>query len=114
MRAIGELEDRGCEAAGYRLSGEVLDHICCQHLYGQDRMLIIWPSEQHAIVVLVSAHDRGGSDVYAHLLEVLDVAMPATERDKPPCCDDEGQPPVDFDGATAIADAVDQRRRRRR
>jgi len=47
-------------------------------------------------------------------LEVLDVAMPATEREKPPCCDEEGQPPVDSDGATALVAAVDQRRRRRR
>ena len=77
-------------------------------------MLTVWPSKEHAIVVLVAAHDRSGSDVYAHLLEVLDVAMPAAERDKPPCCDEESQPPVDSVGATAIVAAVDQRRRRRR
>ena len=77
-------------------------------------MLTVWPSEQHAIVILVAAHDRDGSDVYALLLGVLDVAMAATEKDKPPCCDEEGQPPVDSAGATAIVAAVDQRRRRRR
>lgn len=77
-------------------------------------MLTVWPSKQHAIVILVAAHARGGSDVYAYLLDVLDVAMAATERQKPPCCDEEGQPPVDSAGATAIVAAVDQRRRRRR
>lgn len=29
---------RGCEEAGYRLAGTPLDHICCRHLYGTDRM----------------------------------------------------------------------------
>ena len=65
-------------------------------------------------MILVAAHDRGGSDAYAHLLDVLDVAMAATEKGKPSCCDEEGHPPVDSAGAMAIFAAVDQRRRRRR
>ncbi len=35
---------RGCEEAGYRLAGAPLDHICCRHLYGNDRMLTAWPA----------------------------------------------------------------------
>jgi hypothetical protein len=35
------VETLGCVAAGYRLAGEDLDRICCQHLYARDRMLML-------------------------------------------------------------------------
>ena len=87
MRTIGELEDRGCEAAGYRLSGDVVDHVCCRHLYGEDRMLIAWPARDQAIVVLVERHDRSTADVYLQLLAALTITALGEERERPPCCD---------------------------
>jgi hypothetical protein len=36
--------------------------------------------------------------------------MPADEREKPSCCDEEGSPPVDEEAAEAIADAGESRR----
>lgn len=114
MRTIGELEDRGCEAAGYRLSGDLVEHICCRHLYGQDRMLIAWPAKDYAIVILVAPHDRSGGDVYGQLLDALELTVTAEEREKPPCCDEKGRPPTDSDVATQIADAVERRVRTRR
>lgn len=114
LRTIGELEDRGCEAAGYRLSGREVDHICCRHLYGDDRMLTVWPDEERTIVILVAPHDGTGSDVYSELLDALEVDMPQDVRDKPACCDAEGEPPTDPEAANAIADAVGRHSRTRR
>lgn len=114
VRTIGELEDRGCEAAGYRLSGAVFDHVCCRHLYGQDRMLVAWPAVDHAIVVLVGRHDGSGSNVYAELLAALGITAPSAARDKPPCCDDEGDPPAHSGVAMDIAEAVERWARTRR
>jgi hypothetical protein len=109
LRTIGELEDRGCEAAGYRLAGDQLDHVCCRHLHGSDRLLTVWPGQEQAIVVLVAPHTRSRGGVYDQLLDALDIEMPADEREKPPCCDEVGEPPVD--AAAAIAEAVDNRTR---
>lgn len=114
LRTIGELENRGCEAAGYRLAGDELDHICCRHLYGEDRLLTVWPSDEHAVVIVVAPHLGSAGGVYDQLVEALGIEMPASERAKPPCCDEEGEPPVDAEVANAIADAVEQSARRRR
>ena len=91
----------------------MLDHICSRHLYADDRMLVAWLAEDHAVVLAVGRHDRSSNDVYALLLESLELEVPDDAREKPPCCDDDGMPPVDTGIAGAIADAVDQRRRRR-
>lgn len=72
-------------AAGYRLAGEVLDHVCCRHLYGVDRMLTVWPAIDHAVVIAVGHHDESAQDVYAALLEALELDVLADEREKPPC-----------------------------
>lgn len=42
--------------------------MCCRHLYGDDRLLTVWPDDDNAIVILVAAHDRGPSDVYDQVL----------------------------------------------
>ena len=86
-------EDRGCEAArllaiGHRLSGEVIDHVCCRHCNGRDRMLLTWRDKDHAHRVLVAGHDGSGVDAYGRLLEALAVTA-AEGREKPQCCDDE-------------------------
>ena len=105
---------RGCEAGGYRLAGVVLSHLCCRHLYATDRMIIAWPAADHAVVIAVSPHDRSDSDVYVTLLVALDRDVPAAEREKPPCCDEEGLPPVDPESASEIADALQRLARVRR
>jgi hypothetical protein len=108
------LRARGCEVAGYRLAGAVLDHVCCRHLFGDDRMLTAWLAEDHAIVVLVARHDETANDVYRQLLDALDVGVADDERDKPPCCDESGEPPADEDVALVVADAVERALRRGR
>ena len=107
---------RGCEAAGYRLAGEDLDRLCARHLYGSDRLITAWLTEDHAVVVTIGPHDRSAGDVYELLLLALDAELPTEERSKPPCCDDDGKPPADPQAAESIADAVDTiaRARRRR
>jgi len=81
--------------------------VCCRDLYGQDRMLIAWPANDQAIVVLVGRHDGPRADVYGQLLLALAITALDEERDKPPCCD-EGDPPTDDDVASDIAEAVER------
>lgn len=105
---------RGCAAAGYRLAGQALDHVCCRHLRAEDRMLTVWPALDHAVVIAVGPHDCSVTDVYDGLLAALAIVVPIAERSKPPCCDEAGEPPADRDRAVAIADAVDALGRGRR
>lgn len=78
-------------------------------------MLTVWPAEDHAIVIAIGPHDASTDDVYADLLDALELDIPDAERTKPPCCDDaEGPPPADEAIATRIADAIDHRARRSR
>lgn len=105
---------RGCAAAGYRLAGERLDHMCARHLYGTDRMITVWLDDDHAVVVAIGPHDGSAVDVYKLLLDALGADVPEAEREKPPCCDDEGKPPADHDTAETIADSIDNLARRRR
>jgi hypothetical protein len=106
------MEERGCEAAGYRLAGAAVEHVCCRHLYGSDRVLTVWPAEDRAVVLLVGPHSGRAGDVYLELLDALGVDVPADEREKPSCCDDEGVPPVEEVVAEAIAEAVERSARR--
>ena len=96
----------GCKQAGYRLAGAPLDHVCCRHLYGSDRLLTAWPAPEHAVILAVGRHDRSALDVYELLLAAVAVAVPAEERTKPPCCDELGEPPADAQVAQALAAAV--------
>lgn len=101
-------------AAGYRLAGAVLDHICSRHLYGDDRMLIAWPANDRAIVIAIGPHDQSTDDVYDVLLDHLGLEAVETEREKPPCCDHEGRPPADPNVASDIVDAIECHCRARR
>ena len=88
------LERVGCDAAGYRLSGDALDKLCVIHLWGRWRLVLAFPEPGVAAVVDIGEHidhDRR-RDVYARLYEALDVDPPAEPRDKPPCCDESGPP----------------------
>ena len=77
-------------------------------------MLTAWPAQDHAIVILVGRHDGTANDVYRQLLDALQVGVADDERDKPPCCDESGEPPAAEDVARVIADAVERGRRRGR
>ena len=112
--AMADLRDRGCAAAGYRLAGAVLDHVCCRYLRRDDRMLTVWPAEDHAIVLAIGRHDASTENVYAVLLDALDLDIADAERTKPLCCDQQGRPPADSEIATLVADTIERRARRGR
>ncbi len=57
----------------------------------------------------LSPHTNAAGDVYVQLLGALGIEIPADEREKPSCCDEEGSPPVDVEAAEAIVDAVESR-----
>jgi len=114
LRVLGELQDRGCEAGGYRLTGEHLEHVCCRHLYGSDRLLTVWPEPERVVVILVGPHSNATGDVYDQVLDALGLETPDDEREKPACCDEEGSPPTDVEAAETIADAVESRARQAR
>ena len=105
---------RGCQEAGYRLAGAPLDHVCCRHLYGNDRILTAWPAADSVVILAVGPHDRSAQDIYELLLAAIEVAVPAQERSKPPCCDELGEPPADVALAQALALAVSALAPRRR
>ncbi|HZQ27760.1 MAG TPA: hypothetical protein VFA94_08680 [Acidimicrobiales bacterium] len=84
LRVLGEITDRGCDAAGYRLAGADLDHVCCRRLYSSDRMPTVWRADDCAVVVLVGPHSRKAGDVYDQLLNALGADIPADEREKAP------------------------------
>lgn len=114
LRVVVEIENQGCRAAGNRLTGDQLDHICCRHLYRNDRMLIMWPAKDRAVVVSIAPHDRGVSDVYDMVIEALGLAPSEEERTKPPCCDTaDGRPPVDEELVDVVAGALREVARRR-
>jgi len=73
----------------------VLGQLCCRHLYATDRMITAWPAADHAVVIAISPHDRSDNNIYTTLLVAIDRDVPAEERDKPRCCDEEGLPPVE-------------------
>lgn len=97
--AVMRLATEGCEAGDYRLSGEGVDHICSLQLYGQHRALVCFPDNESVVVLLVGEHrDRDPElDVYRDLYRLLELPEPSTKRNKPPCCDETGEPPIDSD-----------------
>lgn len=117
--ALVALERSGCEGAGYRLSGEAVHRLCVVHLHGTWRLRLAFPEPDVAVVIDVGehlAHDPR-RDIYARLYEVLALAPSAELRSKPPCCDDDGLPPVASEAVEDLVDAyrglMKVRRRRR-
>lgn len=114
-----EMESQGCRAAGYRLQGAGVDHICAVWLTRNHRLVVGFPSAQEVVVLLAGPHDdeRAELDVYRTLYDVLGISDyptgdPLHEQD---CCEDAVLPPVDgelVDRFVAGARALRGRRRR--
>ena len=115
-RVEAELERVGCAAASYRLTGEILEHICVVHLPYDYRMLVAFPSEREVAILLVGRHVRSPVlDVYARLCRALGLQVPSGERTKPPCCEGEkDEPPVDRELVDRFEDGVKRLRRESR
>jgi hypothetical protein len=64
-----DLAARGCASLAYRLSGDLLGHLCVAHLTGPMRVIVAFESAEVAHVVLVGSHDdsRPPLDVYRQL-----------------------------------------------
>jgi mRNA-degrading endonuclease RelE of RelBE toxin-antitoxin system len=96
---LAELRSQGCGALGYRLAGDVVDHLCVKHLRGALRVVVGFVRPTEVVVVLVGPHqdDDPAIDVYAALYRLAGLSQPpADERTKPPCCGEEdGLPPAD-------------------
>lgn len=106
MAAVEALERIGCDAAGYRLSGEGVDRLCVVHLWGAWRLLLAFPEADIAVIIDVGEHlahdpDR---DIYQRLYQAVAMNPPDAARDKPPCCDDAG-PPADEAEVDRLRDA---------
>jgi hypothetical protein len=89
-----ELAAHGCKAAGYRLTGPGVGHICVVHLVDDYRLVSVFPDKSTVVVVLVARHTDSRSDVYRLLYRLLELDVPKQPRTKPPCCEDNGDPPV--------------------
>lgn len=111
--AKAALEQRGCAAADYRLSGEhdELGHICVVHLARDWRVILGFPAPSEVTILLIGRHLRGARSIYRRLYRLLDVSEPPDERKKPPCCGEGGEPPVDAELVERIV-AIAKRMRR--
>jgi hypothetical protein len=110
--AIVRLATEGCKAGDYRLTGDDIEHICSVQIYGRHRILVCFPEEGSVVVLLVGEHlrDSPDLDVYRSLYRALGLPEPSGERTKPPCCNEDGEAPIDSDlldrfrvGAKALA-----------
>jgi len=94
-----DLAARGCAALTYRMSGDLLNHLCVVHLIGTVRVIVAFESAEVAYVILAGNHDdsRPPLDVYQQLYALAGHEPPdQAGRAKPPCCDTEtGEPPAD-------------------
>lgn len=92
---LAELARDGCAALSYRLTGDdPLPQLCVRHLSGQDRVVVAFEGDT-AWVLLVGPHDAEDrrANVYAALYQLAGVTPPEGPRTKPPCCDEDDQPP---------------------
>lgn len=115
--AISRLAYEGCQAAGYALSGpHPWPGLCSVHVEDW-RILVTFPAADEVTVVKIARH-AADSDPYAEVAEELGIPASTTPRTKPPCCQPDGEAPVDETIAARIEDAYarltrkDRRRRR--
>ncbi|MET8451638.1 hypothetical protein [Streptomyces sp. NPDC005209] len=95
---LSELRSQGCRALGYRLTGDVVEHLCVKHLVRALRVVVAFTAKDEATIVIVGPHDDDDphNDVYTLLYELAGLERPPQgERTKPPCCGTEdGLPPL--------------------
>lgn len=112
--ALVKLEAEGCAAGDYRLSGDIVDHICSLQLYGRYRALVCFPDAESVAIVAVAEHLRDDpDDVYGSLYELLEIPEPTEKRTKPPCCGEDDQAPIDPELLDRFRAAATRLRRRR-
>jgi hypothetical protein len=59
-------------------------------------VLTVFEAPERCVLLLVAEHTRSANP-YQLLYAALGIDEPEQPRTKPPCCDSEGQPPVDPD-----------------
>jgi hypothetical protein len=107
---LDDLAARGCDALGYRVTGDTLGRLCVRHLRGAWRGIVAFAEGDVAWVALVGQHtDDPETNVYDLLYAMLATRPePHEKRTKPPCCDDDQRPPLVGD------DIIDRLTRRTR
>lgn len=115
-RIVERLADEGCRAADYALSGPPpWPHLRAVHFDGW-RVVVAFPTEDEVAIVKIARHNPAG-DPYREIAEDLGITVSTGPRTKPPCCDPDGDPPVDpelVDNVRAAFGALTQRERRQR
>ena len=115
-RILERLADEGCKAADYALSGPPpWPHLCAVHFDGW-RVVIAFPTEDEVAIIKIARHNTA-SDPYREIADDLGLPASTEPRTKPPCCDPEGEPPVDaqlVEEVHAAFAALTQRERRQR
>jgi hypothetical protein len=100
---VESLSATGCAALSYRLTGDLVDHVCVRHLRANMRVLVMFENRDAAWVLLVGRHDASAYNIYDLLYEAAGVAAPQGERTKPACCDIESNEPPVLDAANVDA-----------
>lgn len=104
------LRGEGCRAGGYRLVAAAGDDypLCCRHLAYTWRMFTAYPREKRVVIVALDKHDRGHNPA-AGLAEALPSLSTVGRRrsGKPPCCDEEDQPPAMNDELRELLALID-------
>lgn len=92
---LERIRNDGCRSMGYRLTGEIIEHLCVQHLRDNWRVIAGFHSPRRATIILIGQHLEHAPelDVYARLYALAGVERPGGKRTKPPCCDGQGLPP---------------------
>ena len=111
--AIERLANEGCRAADYALSGPPpWAHLCAVHIDGW-RVVVAFPAKDEVTIVKIARHDPS-SDPYREIADDLGLDVSTEPRTKPPCCDPEGEPPVDPELVARIEAAFSSLTRRER
>lgn len=113
---IERLTREGCRAADYALSGPPpWPHLCAVHVDGW-RVVIAFPSNDEVTIVKIARHDSS-TDPYREIAADLNLPVSTEPRTKPPCCEPDGDPPIDaelVENVRASFAALTRRERRQR
>ena len=85
LLAVDDIRQRGCAAAGVRLTGAGLSAICRLDLYGAWRLLTVFEAADRCVLLLVAEHTRS-ENPYRLIYAALGISEPGGPRTKPACC----------------------------